>query len=178
MKHRFLITVLLVLTAATIIAVVWYVLRAEDAVPPVAVTEYAIPDTWRTYTSTKYDFTFRYPSEYVVDTANTTSEKIVILLGGNFAGRLAYELAMQKNTGIALDDAVQMEPDIAAFIKYHPADVDMETIMTNGVRGKKYTLRNTSGYANTFAFFVTKGDVVRIAGNVMDEDSRRAFDIL
>ena len=178
MKHRFLIATLLLLTAATIGAVVWYALRAEEAVAPVAVTDYTIPATWRTYTSTKYDFTFQYPAEYVIDTAHTTAEKVVILLGGNFAGRLAYEVTMQKNTGIALDNALQTEQEIATFVKYRPEDVDEETIMADGVRGKKYTLRNTSGYANTFAFFVTKGEVVRIAGNVMDEASRREFDMV
>ncbi len=178
MKHRLLIASLLLLTAASIGAVVWYALRMDDAPMPVAVTEYNIPDMWRTYTSTKYDFIFRYPDNVVVDASQTTADKIVLLLGGDFSGRLAYELVMQKNTGITLDDAVQTEPDIAAFVKYHPADVDVEIIMADGVRGKKYSLRNTSGYANTFAFFVTRGDVIRIAGNVIDEDSRREFDMV
>ncbi len=178
MKHRFLISGLLLLTAATVGAVVWYVLRADDEQAPVAVTEYTIPDAWRTYTSTKYDFTFRYPDNVVIDTAHTTADKIVILLGGDFTGRLAYELAMQKNSGIALNDALSTEPEIASFVKYHPSDVEVKNIMANGVRGKKYMLQNTSGYANTFAFFVTKGDVVRIAGNVIDEDSRREFDMV
>lgn len=178
MKQKMLTGFLFAMTLALIVAVVWYALRPDEARAPVGMTHYDVPATWPTYTSTKYDFSFRYPDTYVVDVDNTNAERVVIALGGEMRGRLVYEVTMRKYLGTDVDAAMNTEPEIAAFIAAHPTDVDATPIVVDGVYGKRYDLRNTGGHANTFAFFVTGSEVIRIAGNIMDEQSRREFDMV
>jgi len=122
---------------------------------------------WKTYSSSKYGFDFKYPSDLVITSISTEGQ---IVLANSEEGHWLLTIKVENNSGnLTLSEIVSKEikkPDI------------FQDITLDGKMAKKYSIANFGDYGNAGIILISGNNIVRIYGDDSTSVSKEYFEAL
>ncbi len=122
---------------------------------------------WKTYSSSKYGFKFKYPPDYII-TSISTEDKII--LARLESGHWLLSISVESNpANLTLSEIVTRE--IADTAK-------IQNITIDGKAAIRYSITNFGDYGNVGAIVISGNNIIRIYGDGSSSTNKRYFELL